>query len=64
MSVQLKTELINELDEPKHYIVYMLNDDYTSWDFCLRIISTVFHNIFVASIRMLPHSALAITSLF
>lgn len=25
------------------YLVYMLNDDYTSWDFCLRIITSVFH---------------------
>lgn len=25
------------------YLVYMLNDDYTTWDFCLRIITSVFH---------------------
>ena len=43
MSIQMQTELINELREPKNYIVYMLNDDYTSWDFCLSIISSVFH---------------------
>jgi len=43
MSIQIQTELTNKLDEPKSYIVYMLNDDYTSWDFCLRIISSVFH---------------------
>ena len=43
MAIQRQTELFNELDEPKRYIVYMLNDDYTSWDFCLRIISGVFH---------------------
>lgn len=43
MSIQTQTELTNELAEPKSYIVYMLNDDYTSWDFCLRIITSVFH---------------------
>jgi ATP-dependent Clp protease adaptor protein ClpS len=43
MSIQIQTELINELREPKRYVVYMLNDDYTSWDFCLSIISSVFH---------------------
>ncbi|MDF1881232.1 ATP-dependent Clp protease adaptor ClpS [Sulfurimonas sp. MAG313] len=43
MSSQLQTRLVNHLDEPKSYIVYMLNDDYTTWDFCLRIICDVFH---------------------
>lgn len=43
MSIQMQTELLSELGEPKSYIVFMLNDDYTSWDFCLRIISSIFH---------------------
>ena len=43
MSIQVESELIIEVREPKNYIVYMLNDDYTSWDFCLRIITSVFH---------------------
>jgi len=43
MSIQRQTELVNELHEPKRYIVFMLNDDYTSWEFCLRIITTLFH---------------------
>jgi len=43
MSFQTETELLNELSKPKNYLVYMLNDDYTSWDFCLRIITRVFH---------------------
>ncbi len=43
MAIEVQTSTINHLDEPKMYIVYMLNDDYTSWDFCLRIISGVFH---------------------
>ena len=29
--------------EPKKFAVFMLNDDYTTWEFCIRIICTVFH---------------------
>jgi len=43
MSLQMQTELISQIGEPKMYLVFMLNDDYTSWDFCLRIITSVFH---------------------
>ena len=43
MAIELQTRTINQLEEPKQYIVYMLNDDYTTWDFCLRIITSVFH---------------------
>jgi len=43
MSTKSQAQLLNQLDNPKGYIVYMLNDDYTSWDFCLRIIIEVFH---------------------
>jgi ATP-dependent Clp protease adaptor protein ClpS len=28
---------------PKQFAVFMLNDDYTTWEFCLRIITTVFN---------------------
>jgi ATP-dependent Clp protease adaptor protein ClpS len=40
-----QTELDNEVitGEPKKFAVFMLNDDYTTWEFCIRIISTVFH---------------------
>jgi ATP-dependent Clp protease adaptor protein ClpS len=43
MSIEVQTRTANELREPKLYRVYMLNDDYTTWDFCLRIITGVFH---------------------
>ncbi len=43
MAIKIETDSIVYLDEPKLYHVYMLNDDYTSWDFCLRIIMGVFH---------------------
>ena len=43
MSIKSDTDFDIKLDQPKQYHVFMLNDDYTSWDFCLRIIIHVFH---------------------
>ena len=43
MAIELQSDTKTLLREPKQYLVFMLNDDYTSWDFCLRIITTVFH---------------------
>ncbi len=43
MSIEIELQFKSKLDEPKMFLVYMLNDDYTSWDFCLRIITGVFH---------------------
>ncbi len=43
MAIEVKTRTLNQLDEPMLYHVYMLNDHYTTWDFCLRIITSVFH---------------------
>jgi len=43
----MATQLENETDaltrEPKMFAVFMLNDDYTTWEFCIRIITAVFH---------------------
>ncbi len=47
MAIKSETDLKSNLDEPKMYRVYMLNDDYTSWNFCLRIITTVFHKTLI-----------------
>ena len=43
MAIEVETRELIRVDEPKMYLVYMLNDDYTTWDFCLRIIMDVFH---------------------
>lgn len=43
MAIETETSSEFLLDEPKMYIVFMLNDDYTSWEFCLSIITSVFH---------------------
>ena len=42
MATQLENQTITRTDTPKKYAVFMLNDDYTTWDFCIRIICTVF----------------------
>ena len=31
------------IKEPPKYVVFMLNDDYATWDFCIYIITSVFH---------------------
>ena len=41
--IQLEQETKTQIEEPKKYVVFMLNDDYTTWDFCIRIITSVFH---------------------
>ena len=42
MDIEIETHSTVLLREPKMYLVFMLNDDYTSWEFCLRIIISVF----------------------
>jgi len=43
MSTQLDLDHDLELLHPKEYKVYLLNDDYTSMDFVVDILMTVFH---------------------
>ena len=43
MSIEVEIQFKSKLDEPKMFLVYMLNDDYTSWEFCVRILMSVFH---------------------
>jgi ATP-dependent Clp protease adaptor protein ClpS len=43
MAIEIQHYVKTQLDEPRMYRVYMINDDYTSWEFCLRIIMRVFH---------------------
>ncbi len=43
MAIETNTDIENSVGIPKQYRVYMINDDYTSWDFCIRIIVKVFH---------------------
>ena len=43
MATQLENQFELLTREPKQFAVFMLNDDYTTWEFCVRIITTVFH---------------------
>ena len=43
MEIEVETKDSTQLKEPKLFLVFMLNDHYTSWDFCLRIITSTFH---------------------
>jgi ATP-dependent Clp protease adaptor protein ClpS len=43
MATQLENRSELLTSEPKKFAVFMLNDDYTTWEFCIRIISAVFH---------------------
>lgn len=47
MATQLDSQTEVLTDEPKKFIVFMLNDDYTTWDFCVRIIMSVFHKTLI-----------------
>ena len=45
MATNTEFELLNEisLKHPKKYKVYILNDDYTSMDFVVDVLMSVFH---------------------
>lgn len=43
MATQLEAQTELRTAEPDQFAVFMLNDDYTSWEFCIRIINSVFH---------------------
>lgn len=48
MGTNSELELMDEisLQHPKKYNVYILNDDYTSMDFVVDILMTVFHKTY------------------
>ncbi len=55
MSISREFELLEEtaLKYPKKYKVYLLNDDYTSMDFVVDILITIFHKSYEDAERVM-----------
>ncbi len=43
MPITLKSYLKMQIDTPKMYLISIINDNYVSWEFCMRILMSVFH---------------------
>ena len=46
MAIKIRTNYFPPLDKPKVYLVYIIYDKYVSWEFCMRILTGVFHRNF------------------
>ena len=46
MSTKHKLEGELSVREPKQYLVYLLNDDYTSMDFVIDVLMNIFHKTY------------------
>ena len=55
MAVQHETEVEDslELEYPKRYKVYLLNDDYTTMDFVVDILMGIFHKSYEEAERIM-----------
>ena len=55
MATHIEHELIDEvsLKHPKKYKVYILNDDYTSMDFVVEILMSIFHKTYEQAERIM-----------
>lgn len=43
LPITLKSYLKIQFDKPTMYFVSILNHDHVSWEFCMRILTSVFH---------------------
>jgi ATP-dependent Clp protease adaptor protein ClpS len=43
MPITLKSYLKMQIDTPKMYLISIINDKYVSWEFCMRMLTDVFH---------------------
>ena len=53
MSTQHELESGLSLSEPKQYLVYLLNDDYTSMDFVIDVLMNIFHKNYQEAERIM-----------
>lgn len=52
---QVHTEEHHEIKAPSLYKVFLLNDDYTTMDFVVHILETVFHKPHVEATQIMLH---------
>ncbi len=43
MPITIRPYLDMQFDKPKIYLVSILYDKYVSWEFCVRMLTTIFH---------------------
>ncbi len=43
LPITLRSYLNIKFDKPTMYFVSILNDDHVSWEFCMRVLTDVFH---------------------
>lgn len=52
---ELQEEIDLKLNKPRLYAVFLLNDDYTTMDFVIHILETVFHKPVIEATRIMLH---------
>ena len=43
MLVKKKSHIVTEPGKPKMYLVTIVNEKHVSWDFCMRMLTGIFH---------------------
>jgi ATP-dependent Clp protease adaptor protein ClpS len=51
----LKEDIDLQLKKPPLYSVFLLNDDYTTMDFVIHVLETIFHKSVIEATRIMLH---------